>query len=150
VIVVTNQAGVARGYFSEARVAEVHTHLDALLAQQGAHIDGYYYCPHHPSKGIGAYECACQCRKPRPGMLIRAADEFGLSLPHSYLVGDKVSDLQAARAAGCEAMLVKTGYGQVVCGELSQHGLGEIVVVENLIGAVDLCLASLTKRQHAA
>src|SRR4051812_30540616 len=73
VIVATNQSGVARGYFAEECVAQMHLRLDALLAEHGAHIDQYYYCPHHPDKGLGRYRVDCDCRKPRPGMILRAA-----------------------------------------------------------------------------
>jgi D-glycero-D-manno-heptose 1,7-bisphosphate phosphatase len=103
VIVVTNQAGVARGYFPESRVAEVHARLDALLAECGARIDAYYYCPHGPDDG-------CECRKPRPGMLLVAAREHDIDLARAWVIGDKVSDADAGRAAGCNALLVRTGH----------------------------------------
>src|SRR6266851_9710002 len=73
VVVVTNQAGVARGYFPEERVAEVHVYLDELLAERGARVDRYYYCPHHPDAAVERYRVECECRKPKPGMLRRAA-----------------------------------------------------------------------------
>ena len=114
VIVVTNQAGVARGYFSEERVDQIHRALSALLAQEGAHVDGFYYCPHHPTAGLGIYRVECDCRKPRPGLLLQAARDFALDLPCCYAVGDKVSDLAAGRAAGCHTILVQTGYGAQV------------------------------------
>ena len=114
VVVVTNQAGVARGYFPEDRVAEVHEYLDELLAERGAWVDRYYYCPHHPDAAVEQYRVACECRKPRPGLLTRAAREMGLDLAGSYLVGDKVSDLAAGGAAGCKTLLVRTGHGAKV------------------------------------
>src|SRR4051794_9602805 len=85
VVVVTNQAGVARGLFPEERVREVHDRLAGLLARAGAHVDRFYYCPHHPTAGVGPYRVECACRKPRPGMLLRAAAELGLDLGRSYL-----------------------------------------------------------------
>lgn len=103
VIVVTNQAGVARGYFPESRIGEVHSHLDALLASHAARIDAYYYCPHGPNDG-------CACRKPLPGMLHVAAREHDIDLSRAWLIGDKVSDSDAGRAAGCRAVLVRTGH----------------------------------------
>lgn len=103
VIVVTNQAGVARGYFPESRVGEVHSHLDALLAAHGAKVDAYYYCPHGPNDG-------CECRKPLPGMLHLAAREHDVDLSRAWVIGDKVSDSDAGRAAGCRAVLVRTGH----------------------------------------
>jgi D-glycero-D-manno-heptose 1,7-bisphosphate phosphatase len=111
VIVVTNQAGVARGLYEEADVHELHRHLDRELASHGATIDAYYYCPHHPEKGRGSYLRECACRKPLPGMLLQAAADFSLELHSSFLVGDKSSDIQAGVAAGCRPILVETGYG---------------------------------------
>lgn len=111
VVVVTNQAGIARGFLSEERLEEIHQGLRAMLARQGAYVDAIYYCPHHPTEGLGRYRLDCVCRKPRPGSLHRAADEMGLDLSHSYLVGDKSSDMEAGRAAGCRTVLVRTGYG---------------------------------------
>jgi len=103
-IVVTNQAGVGRGYFLEARVKAIHQQLAKELAMHGAYLDAIYYCPHHPDEG-------CACRKPNPGMLKRAAEEHGIDLGQSFIVGDKVSDLEAGCRAGCRTVLVLTGYG---------------------------------------
>jgi D-glycero-D-manno-heptose 1,7-bisphosphate phosphatase len=114
VVIVTNQAGVARGYFPENRVSEVHGYLNELLAHHGAWIDAYYYCPHHPEGPVENYRIVCECRKPKAGMLRRAAMELGLDLTCSYLVGDKSSDLAAGGAAGCKTVLVRTGYGRQV------------------------------------
>jgi D-glycero-D-manno-heptose 1,7-bisphosphate phosphatase len=111
VVVVTNQSGVARGYFPEQRVGEIHRRIDELLAAGGAWVDRYYYCPHHPDAAVQQYRVECRCRKPQPGMLRQAAAELGLDLTRSYLVGDKVSDLAAGGAAGCRTILVRTGHG---------------------------------------
>jgi D-glycero-D-manno-heptose 1,7-bisphosphate phosphatase len=140
VVVVTNQAGVARGYFPEANVALVHKHLDALLSAHTAHIDRYYYCPHHPTEGVGSYACDCDCRKPKPGMLLQAAAELGLDLSRSWFVGDKISDLQAGIAVGCQAFLVQTGYGCKHAELLEQLGLTTVRVVRDLLHAVKLFL----------
>jgi D-glycero-D-manno-heptose 1,7-bisphosphate phosphatase len=112
VVVVTNQAGVARGYFPESRVAEVHAHLSALLAERGARIDAYYHCPHHPTEGVGAYRMSCDCRKPQPGLLFTAARELGIDLSRSWMIGDKFCDARAGEAAGCRTLLVRTGHGR--------------------------------------
>lgn len=111
VVIVTNQAGVARGYFSEETVREIHWALENMLGENGAHVDAIYYCPHHPSAGLGVYKADCQCRKPKPGMLEKASAELGLDLCQAFVVGDKISDLQAGRAVGCHNILVRTGYG---------------------------------------
>ncbi len=103
-ILVTNQAGIGRGYYSEAAMSELHRELARRLAAQGAHLDATYHCPHHPDQ-----ECAC--RKPQPGMLVQAAEEHGIDLQRSFVVGDKVSDLEAGWRAGCRTVLVLTGYG---------------------------------------
>lgn len=102
VILVTNQSGVGRGFFPESRVHEVHTHLQSLLHQHGAHIDAVYFCPHHPDDG-------CDCRKPKPGMLLRAARDWQLDLTRSVMFGDKAEDVAAGEAAGCRAVRVTAG-----------------------------------------
>ena len=114
VAVVTNQAGIARGYFPESRIAEVHARLDELLADCGAKIDRYEYCPHHATEGQGIYRIDCGCRKPKPGMLTRSAAALGVDLSRSLMVGDRLGDLQAGASAGCQSALVRTGYGESV------------------------------------
>jgi D-glycero-D-manno-heptose 1,7-bisphosphate phosphatase len=111
VVVVTNQAGIARGYFSPEVLAAVNATLVSQLKDEGAHLDGVYVCPHHPTEGEAPYRLVCDCRKPKPGLLLRAASDLGLDLGRSTLVGDKGSDLVAARAVGVRAVLVLTGYG---------------------------------------
>jgi D-glycero-D-manno-heptose 1,7-bisphosphate phosphatase len=111
VIVVTNQAGVARGYYSEAQIEVLHAALSQQLARASAHIDRYYYCPHHPTEGRPPYRIECDCRKPRTGMLRQAASDLNLDLSRSYMIGDTASDLIAGTRAGCRSILVQTGYG---------------------------------------
>lgn len=110
-VVVTNQAGVARGYFSEDVLRATHEALAAQLEDAGAHLDGLYFCPHHPTEGEPPYRAACECRKPAPGLLRRAATELDLDLAASAMVGDRPSDLVPARTVGARAVLVLTGYG---------------------------------------
>lgn len=110
-VLATNQAGVARGYFSEEVLHAVNDELVAQLKRAGAHLDGVYVCPHHPSAGEPPLRAECECRKPKPGLLLRAAADLDLDLAASTLVGDKPSDLVAARAVGATAVLVLTGYG---------------------------------------
>jgi D-glycero-D-manno-heptose 1,7-bisphosphate phosphatase len=112
IAIVTNQAGVARGYFKEDMILAVHERVHALLAERGARVDGIYYCPHHPTAGEPPYRCACDCRKPLPGLVLRAARELGIDLARSYMVGDSARDVQAAQAAGVTPVLVLTGYGR--------------------------------------
>jgi D-glycero-D-manno-heptose 1,7-bisphosphate phosphatase len=111
-VVVTNQAGVARGYFEESLVHEVHERIRETLAAGGARLDGVYHCPHHPEMGSERYRKDCRCRKPGPGMLERARDEMGIDLGASYMVGDSIKDIEAGRAVGATTVLVLTGYGR--------------------------------------
>ncbi|MBI2216389.1 MAG: HAD family hydrolase [Candidatus Rokubacteria bacterium] len=110
-VVVTNQAGIARGYFSEDVLHAVNTALASALEAGGARLDGVYVCPHHPSEGAPPWRSDCDCRKPRPGLLLRAAADLGLDLTASTIVGDKASDLEVAPRVGARSVLVLTGYG---------------------------------------
>jgi D-glycero-D-manno-heptose 1,7-bisphosphate phosphatase len=111
-VVISNQAGVARGLFPEDFVKITHEYLQNALRKKGAYIDNFYYCPHHPTEGIELYRQDCNCRKPAPGMLLRAAQDLNIDLTKSYLVGDRFRDMEAAKKAGVKGVLVKTGYGQ--------------------------------------
>ncbi len=110
VVVVSNQSGVARGYYGEDQVEALHRHMTAQLAADGARVDCWLYCPHHP-EGSGRYAVTCACRKPLPGMLLEAAERFSIDLAASFMIGDKLSDVQAGLAAGCVPLLVRSGYG---------------------------------------
>lgn len=112
VIVITNQAAVARGFLSEDYLQKINQTLCNMLAEKDAKIDAIYYCPHHPTAGKGRYLQDCDCRKPRPGMLLQAAKAWQIDLTQSYVIGDKLSDLQAGQAAGCRTIMVLTGYGR--------------------------------------
>ncbi len=109
-VVVSNQSGVARGYFTEDALAPVERRLRGLLDEAGVPLAGFYYCPHHPEGSVPAYALACACRKPEPGLLLRAAREHDLDLPGSWLVGDILDDVQAGRAAGCRTVLLDNGH----------------------------------------
>ena len=100
VIVVTNQSGVARGYYDEAAVLRLHDWMNAQLTKFGAHIDAFYYCPHHPEAAVPAYRKPCDCRKPAPGMILRAIAAHGIDPAASFLFGDGARDVAAAEAAG--------------------------------------------------
>jgi histidinol-phosphate phosphatase family protein len=109
-IVVSNQSGVARGYFQEGALAAVEERLRELLAEAGVPLAGFYYCPHHPDGSVTAYAVECSCRKPQPGLLVRAAREHGLDLAACWFVGDILNDIEAGRAAGCRTVLVDNGH----------------------------------------
>lgn len=112
-IVVSNQSGIARGYFSRDQLHAVERRINELLAEYGVRIDAWYYCPHHAEKSIlPEYALDCGCRKPKPGMLLRAAEDFSLDIKQCVMIGDRITDIQAGRNAGCRAeALVRTGYG---------------------------------------
>jgi D-glycero-D-manno-heptose 1,7-bisphosphate phosphatase len=108
-VVITNQSGIARGYFTEADLQRMHEHLAAELALQDVYLDGIYHCPHHPDGVIAELAVRCTCRKPQPGMLLRAADELNLDLEHSWFIGDILDDVEAGNHAGCRTILVDLG-----------------------------------------
>lgn len=111
-VVVTNQAGVARGYYGEEDVVSLHEYLNKLLLKEGAGIDRFFYCPHHPVHGIGKYGRECHCRKPETGMFEMAEEYFQVDKAHSYMIGDKLLDTEAGRRYGVSTVLVGTGYGR--------------------------------------
>lgn len=147
IIVTSNQSGIARGYFTFADVAAVERRIEELLAAGGAPLpDAWYYCPHHTKGTVPEYVRDCDCRKPRPGMLIRAAEEHGLSLPGSVMIGDKLSDIRAAFAAGCRsAALVMTGHGLEQTIEPLEQ---DYLVADNILDATEKLLA-LTRGQSS-
>jgi D-glycero-D-manno-heptose 1,7-bisphosphate phosphatase len=110
-VVISNQAGVAKGFFTEEFVNIVNQHIQDALNKKGAKIDKFYYCPHHSTEGKGIYRQDCNCRKPRPGMLLQAAKELNIDLAHSYFIGDRFRDMETAKKVGAKGILVKTGYG---------------------------------------
>jgi len=113
-VVVTNQSGVARGLFDENFVKTVHNRINKMLAEKNAFVDRFYYCPHHPAEGNEPYLKSCDCRKPEPGMLIRASEELDVDLSRSYMVGDMAKDMELAKRVGARGILVRTGYGKSV------------------------------------
>lgn len=129
VIIATNQSGLARGLFNEFDLAHIHQMLVELVEAQGGSIDAIFYCPHGPDDG-------CACRKPKPGLLTRAEAELGISLAGSYLIGDSLRDLQAARTAGLIPILVRTGNGLHTETVLNEEGLLGISVYDTLLDAV--------------
>ena len=132
-VLITNQSGVGRGYFDEASVGQVHAILEAELSRHQAKLDAIYVCPHHP-------EANCECRKPRPGMLLKAKQDLDLDLARSFVIGDKFVDVDLAHAVGAHSVLVLTGYGR---GELERHKNRPDqphVIAENLLDAVESIL----------
>ena len=156
-IVITNQSAIARGLLNEKQLEELHRFLQDAFEREEARIDAFYYCPHHPEAGAGTYTRECSCRKPQPGMLLRATQELQLELATSYMIGDKLADVEAGHRAGCQSILVKTGYGT---GELQplDQGEGSAPVSEdplqtpdhvanNVLEAVDWTMEQAFERQ---
>jgi D-glycero-D-manno-heptose 1,7-bisphosphate phosphatase len=139
VILATNQSGVARGYFPESRVAEVHAHIAEKLGAGGGRIDAYYYCPHHPEGTVDGYTRACDCRKPGAGMIERAVRELGVDPSRSFVVGDRWLDVGMARTGGTRGLLVRTGAGAEEEGT-PPLDLKADAVVDNLMAAVSWVL----------
>lgn len=141
-ILITNQAGVARGYFPESAVHDLFAALQRHLAEQGAFLDAMYYCPHHPEAGVGEYLQVCNCRKPKPGLLQRAANDFHLNLAACALVSDRSVDIGMAQNLGLSTALVLTGYGQRDHEQLQSNGRqAPDVVAPDALAAVDQILS---------
>ena len=136
-VVITNQAGIARGLFNEEFLARLHEQMKVELSFAGAEIDAIYYCPHYPTEGEAPYRRECDCRKPKPGMLNQAAKDLNIDLSASVVIGDRFRDLAVAQAVGARSVLVLTGYGRE---EFEREAAGwpqqPDYVAENLLDAV--------------
>ncbi len=138
VIVVTNQAGIAKGYYREADMRAVHLRIQQLLRSEGASVDAFYFCPHHPD-----YTGPCRCRKPAPGMLLRAMAEHDVDPARSFMVGDRLSDVYAGRAAGCRrSYLIAADNPDDVS---AAAGMPDVSVVPDLSAAAREFFASLDR-----
>jgi len=147
--VVTNQSGVARGLVSETSLAEIHDHLRELLAHEGAHLDWIGHCPHHPDHGPADLRRVCDCRKPEPGLIQRAAAELNIDLARSWMVGDSARDLEAGRAAGCHSILVGTGNGTRTLEAMETNEQESLLATPDFKGAVDLILKDPIQPERA-
>ena len=141
-VMVTNQAGIARGYFSADVLRAANEAVERQLAEGHARLDGLYVCTHHPTEGAPPYRAECDCRKPRPGLLLRAARELDLDLAASVMIGDRISDVAVGQSVGAAGVLVLTGYG---LGEWEHQRQGWALkpdhVADDLLDAVDWALA---------
>lgn len=137
VVVVTNQSGVGRGFYSESELQTLHREMAAALAAEGARLEAFYYCPHYEFAAEAAYRGSCGCRKPAAGMAERAARDLGLDLAASYMIGDKVEDVQLGRAFGGTPILVRTGYGEISVRRLEALGQKPAFIAAHLLEAVD-------------
>lgn len=150
VVIVTNQPVVARGLVTEQEVLALEAVIERHLRDAGVTVDAFYYCPHHPRATLPVYRVACECRKPRPGMLLRAARELGLDLAASAMIGDRLSDVAAGQRAGCRTILVETGMHAAPPIE-SLDGPAPLAtpdhVVPDLAAAVDIVLDTPAKQR---
>ena len=140
VILATNQSGVARGKISEEFVKQSHQLLNRLLALKEAHIDDFFYCPHHPEVGAAPYRTTCSCRKPAPGLLLQAAIEHGFDLEKSFVIGDKLIDVEMAHKVKAQGILVKTGYGNRELKLIERSGINPDQVCTDISEAVEWIL----------
>jgi len=137
-IVVTNQSGIARGYFSEDNLLAIHSELVWGLMVEGALLDGLYYCPHLPEAPVKRFSVACDCRKPSPGMLLKAAADWGIDLSESFMIGDNLSDVEAGAAAGMPGIMVDRNPGGEQTGGAVVADLAEAaLLILNSIGKED-------------
>jgi D-glycero-D-manno-heptose 1,7-bisphosphate phosphatase len=146
VVIVTNQSGVGRGFFSEDDLRVIHDRLRAEFAAAGARIDAIYYCPHFAGSSSSLYDTDCACRKPFPGMALRAREDLGLDLEDSYMVGDKVEDVRFGLNAGAWTVLVLTGYGEASREILLREGVDPDHVASDLGAAAEWILARERER----
>lgn len=143
VVLITNQSGIARGLMSRETVEHIHTALREILARDGAHLDGIYFCPHLPAEEMKQGEEPCACRKPKKGLVVRATQELGLGGLPSVVVGDKASDLELARRIGSRSVLVRTGEGRSTEGSLERSKVTADHVSDELAEAADWIVGTL-------
>lgn len=139
VIVVTNQAGVARGYYSEQDVIKLHEYVNEMLRMENAHIDDFFYCPHHPEHGIGKYKVKCNCRKPGTEMFEHACRKYNIDVSKSWMIGDNVSDIEAGNAYKLRTILVSTGYGKKI---YESNSVKYDIYKENLLKSAEYIIST--------
>jgi D-glycero-D-manno-heptose 1,7-bisphosphate phosphatase len=146
VVLVTNQSGVARGYFPESMVHEAHERLDRMLREEGARIDAVYYCPHHPTAGHSSYTIECDCRKPGTGLIDRATRDLDIDVKNSFVVGDKWSDVELGQRAGARSILVQSGFAPDDPGNIRPvHISDPDLVARTILEAADWIIQQTSK-----
>ncbi len=140
VILVSNQSGIARGKFTENFVSETHRHLQEMLKRENAHLDDFFFCPHHPKAGASPYKKVCNCRKPAPGLLYEAAARHHLDLAKSYVIGDKLIDVELALRVNGKGLLVETGHGKSEKEGIAKGKIKPNFIAADLYDAVDWIL----------
>ncbi|MFQ5722543.1 MAG: D-glycero-alpha-D-manno-heptose-1,7-bisphosphate 7-phosphatase [Candidatus Aminicenantales bacterium] len=140
-VIITNQSGVGRGLIEESRLEDIHRQMKTAFTLQGARLDGIYYCPHYLFSKLPAYKKDCSCRKPLPGLGLRAASELNIDLSHSYMVGDKVEDILFGLNIQAQPILVLTGFGQESKIKLQRQGIQPSHIAPDLLAAVEWIIA---------
>lgn len=139
-VVVSNQAGIAKGLFTEKFVRKTNEQIQSALLERGAFIDRFYFCPHHPTDGMDPYRRICDCRKPEPGLLNQAAGDLDIDLARSYMIGDRYRDIETAHRVGMKGVLVLTGYGPDLMRDAGPDEANEINrpdhIAQNILDAV--------------
>jgi len=144
-VVITNQSGIARGFFNEGFVKKVHNEIDRRIAKKGAHIDRWYYCPHHPTCGMEKYKIECNCRKPKTGLVEKAVTELNISLENSFFVGDSLRDMETGWNSGIKTILVLTGNGKKTLKEISKEQKNKLnYIALDLLEACEWILNKVT------
>jgi len=149
VVVVTNQSGVARGFFPESFLEELHAELKRRLQEEGAHLDGIYYCPHHPDEGKAPYLGVCDCRKPASGLLQEAARDLALDLSSAYVIGDHFSDVECAQGVGAQGILLLTGHGRQTLAQKESWIRAPAFIAPDLFEAVNWILSDPGNQEDA-
>jgi D-glycero-D-manno-heptose 1,7-bisphosphate phosphatase len=150
VCVTTNQSGVGRGFYSEEDVQQIHARMTDALATAEARIDAWFYCPHHPEAAVEALRQVCECRKPSTGMIQSASRQFAIDLSQSFVVGDRISDVDLAARAGARGVLVRTGYGENTIREHDGRVPRAALVAENLMQATAWILGERARANTGA
>lgn len=144
-IVITNQPGIARGYFTEEILNRINAKMKRELAREGASLDAVYYCPHLPEGRVAEYNTVCDCRKPKPGLILQAAQDFDISLPDSYMIGDSAIDIEAGTKAGCHPVLLG-GLKCGICRMMEKRGCQPYFIAANLLEAVTVIKLNMERK----
>ncbi|MCD4784579.1 MAG: HAD-IIIA family hydrolase [Candidatus Eremiobacteraeota bacterium] len=135
VIIISNQSGIARGYFDNLDSLNIFSEIISRLKEKGASIDNFYYCPHHPEGKVKEFSIKCDCRKPAPGMFLEAREDFNIDFSQSFAIGDRIRDIMPAIQLGCKGILVKTGYGGKEMSKKDEWTLTPDFIAEDLYDA---------------
>ncbi len=150
VILVSNQSGIARGKFTESFVTKTHLYLQKILAREGAYLDDFFFCPHHPEAGNAPYRKICDCRKPAPGLLLEAASRHHLDLSKSYVIGDKLIDVELALRVSGKGILVETGHGKSEKEKIVESKINPNFIAVDLYAAINWVLEELRRGRKIA